>query len=126
MSVVTCCFRSTLYFPIAGCLRYWTGASSGPERVYKSRFSNEQRPPGTIGWLKKQPRPRSRWSHSHQVRCDSDPSDREGSRSRSPRSRAAASPRRFTFSFTSRLCTWFFTVATSMESLRAISLLEQP
>ena len=39
---------------------------------------------------------------------------------------AAASLRRWTPSLSSRLWTWFFTVASSMESRAAICLFEQP
>ena len=42
------------------------------------------------------------------------------------RSRAVAAPRRLTCSFSSMLCTWFFTVGRLIFSCLAISLFERP
>src|SRR6266568_5005620 len=59
------------------------------------------------------------WSEIYGIRPDT-------RRVAMPRTRAAASPRRCTWSFSRMLCTWFFTVATSIPRSRAISLFESP
>src|SRR6266581_1600499 len=64
-----------------------------------------------------------RWSWSWSEIYDIRPDTR---RVAMPRTRAAASPRRCTWSFSRMLCTWFFTVATSIPRSRAISLFESP